>query len=82
MFHNLLKQPSERRLDEEALSRMDDEGGSDHPAVSPPEAPRKTAPGSKRYFIDHPVRTLLYELFVEPISELLQRLCCSHSRTL
>jgi hypothetical protein len=27
------RQPSERRLDEEALSRMDDEGGSNDPAV-------------------------------------------------
>jgi hypothetical protein len=40
------KQPSERRLDEEALSRMDDEGGSNDPAVKPPDAARKAAPGS------------------------------------
>ncbi len=39
------KQPSERRLDEEALSRMDDEGGSNDPAVNPPGAARM-APGS------------------------------------
>lgn len=39
-------QPTERRLDEEALSRMDDEGGSTKPAVDPPAAARKAAPGS------------------------------------
>jgi hypothetical protein len=35
------KQRSERHLDEEALSRMDDEGGSNDPAVNPPGAARK-----------------------------------------
>jgi hypothetical protein len=40
------KQPSERRLDEEALSRMDDEGGSNDPAVNPPDAEKTAAPGS------------------------------------
>jgi hypothetical protein len=30
------KQPSERRFDEEALSRMDDEGGANDPAVPRP----------------------------------------------
>jgi hypothetical protein len=39
------KRPTERRLDEEALSRMDDEGGSTEPAVNPPGAARKAAPG-------------------------------------
>jgi hypothetical protein len=34
------EQPRERRLDEEALSRMDDEGGSTEPAVNPPAATR------------------------------------------
>jgi hypothetical protein len=37
---NSPKQPTERRLDEEALSRMDDEGGSTEPAVNPPAAAR------------------------------------------
>jgi hypothetical protein len=40
------KQPSERRMDEEALSRMDDEGGSNDPAVNRSDAARKDAPGS------------------------------------
>jgi hypothetical protein len=40
------KQPSERRLDEEALLRMDDEGGSNNPAVNPPDQARKDAPDS------------------------------------
>jgi quercetin dioxygenase-like cupin family protein len=37
---------AEHRLDEEALLRMDDEGGSNDPAVNPPDAARKAAPGS------------------------------------
>jgi hypothetical protein len=36
-----VKQSSERRLDEEALSRMDDEGGSKDPAVNAPDAAGK-----------------------------------------
>jgi hypothetical protein len=32
------KQPTERRFDEEALSRMGDEGGSNDPAVNPRDA--------------------------------------------
>jgi hypothetical protein len=32
------KRVSEHRLDEEALARMDDEGGSNNPATSPPGA--------------------------------------------
>jgi hypothetical protein len=43
---NSRKHPTERCLDEEALSRMDDEGGSTEPAVNPPAAARKAAPGS------------------------------------
>jgi hypothetical protein len=40
------QQPSERHLDEEALLRMDDdEGGSNDPAVNPPDTARKAAPG-------------------------------------
>src|ERR1700751_323619 len=39
------KQPSERRFDEEALARMDDEGGSNDPAVNSPDAAKKAAPG-------------------------------------
>ena len=38
------QQPSERRLDEEALLRMDDEGGPNDPAVNPPDTARKAAP--------------------------------------
>jgi len=34
------KQASERRLDEEALARMDNEGGSNDPSVNPPSFPR------------------------------------------
>jgi hypothetical protein len=40
------KQPTERRLDQEALSRMDDEGGSNDPALSPPDAAGKAVPGN------------------------------------
>ena len=43
---NSPKQPTELRLDEEALSRMGDEGGSTEPAVNPPAAARKPVPGS------------------------------------
>jgi hypothetical protein len=38
------KQPSERRLDEEAVSRMDDEGGAPDAPVNPPGA-AKAGPG-------------------------------------
>ena len=38
--------PSERRLDEEAVSRMDDEGGANNPAMNPPGIATKAAPGS------------------------------------
>ena len=37
------KQPSEYRLDDEALSRMDDEGGS-NASMNPPDAAGKAAP--------------------------------------
>jgi len=40
------KRTTERRLEEEALSRMGDDGGSTEPAVNPPAAARKAAPGS------------------------------------
>ena len=40
------EQPSERHLDEEALSRMDDEGGSNDPVVNPPATATKAAHGS------------------------------------
>ena len=40
------KQPTERRLDQEALSRMDDEGGANDPALNPPDAAGKAAPGN------------------------------------
>jgi hypothetical protein len=40
------KQPSERRLDEEAVSRMDDEGGAPDAPVNPPGAAKKAGPGS------------------------------------
>jgi len=40
------KQPPERRLDEEAVSRMDDEGGAPDAAVNPPDAAKKVASGS------------------------------------
>src|ERR1022692_4948278 len=37
---------SQRRLDEEAVSRMDDEGGAPDAAVNPPGVARKASPGS------------------------------------
>lgn len=37
---------AQRHLDEEALSRMDDEGGAPDAVVNPPDAARKTGPGS------------------------------------
>jgi quercetin dioxygenase-like cupin family protein len=37
---------TQRHLDEEAVSRMDDEGGAPDVAVSPPSAARKAGPGS------------------------------------
>ena len=37
---------SQRHFDEEAVSRMDDEGGAPDPAVNPPGAARKVSPGS------------------------------------
>src|ERR1022692_4703173 len=37
---------TERRLDEEAVSRMDDEGGAPDAAVNPPGVARKASPGS------------------------------------
>jgi hypothetical protein len=40
------KQPSQRRLDEEAVSRMDDEGGAPDAALKPPGAAKKAGPGS------------------------------------
>jgi hypothetical protein len=42
---NSPEQPTERRFDEEALSRMDDEGGSSKLAVNPSAAARKAVPG-------------------------------------
>jgi len=42
---NSVKQPSECRLDEEALSRMDDEGGASDAPVNPPGTARKARPG-------------------------------------
>jgi len=42
---NSPEHPTERRLDEEALSRMDGEGGSTEPASNPPTAARKAASG-------------------------------------
>ena len=33
-----VKQPSERRIDEEAKARMDDEGGAQEPPADPPAA--------------------------------------------
>jgi quercetin dioxygenase-like cupin family protein len=38
--------PTELHLDEEALSRMDDEGGAPDASVNPPGAASKTGPGS------------------------------------
>jgi quercetin dioxygenase-like cupin family protein len=38
--------PAELHLDEEAVSRMDDEGGAPDTAVDPPVAARKARPGS------------------------------------
>ena len=38
--------PTQRHLDEEAVSRMDDEGGAPDAAVSPSGAARKAGPGS------------------------------------
>jgi hypothetical protein len=38
--------PSQRCLDDEALSRMDDEGGSNNPSVDRPDAAGEAAPGS------------------------------------
>ena len=38
--------PTQRHLDEEALSRMDDEGGASDAAVSRPARQRKTDPSS------------------------------------
>jgi hypothetical protein len=40
------KHPSERRMDEEALSRMDDEGGPNDPVVNLPNATGKVVSGS------------------------------------
>jgi quercetin dioxygenase-like cupin family protein len=37
---------AQRHLDEEALSRMEDEGGAPDAAVNPPDAARKAGPGS------------------------------------
>ena len=37
---------TQRHLDEEALSRMDDEGGSNNPGATPPGALRKGRPGN------------------------------------
>jgi quercetin dioxygenase-like cupin family protein len=37
---------TQRHLDEEAVARMDDEGGAPDAAVSPPSAARKAGPGS------------------------------------
>jgi hypothetical protein len=37
---------TQRDLDEEAVSRMDDEGGAPGATVSPPGAARKAVPGS------------------------------------
>jgi len=39
-------QPSQQSLDDDALSRMDDEGGSNHPSVNPSDAAGDSAPGS------------------------------------
>ena len=36
--------PTERRLDQEAVSRMDDEGGSTDPAANSPKPAEKVAP--------------------------------------
>lgn len=57
------QQPS---ADEETLSRMGDDGGLNEPLLNPPGATGEAASGSYRYFKDHPVRTLLHELFIEP----------------
>jgi hypothetical protein len=38
--------PTERRLDQEAVSRMDDEGGSTHPAANSPKPEEKVVPDS------------------------------------
>ena len=38
--------PTELHLDEEAVSRMDDEGGAPGATMSPPRAARKAFPGS------------------------------------
>jgi hypothetical protein len=40
-----IKQPSGRRLDKEAVSRMDDEGGTPDAAVNPPDAAGKAGLG-------------------------------------
>jgi hypothetical protein len=40
------KQPTERSLDQEAVSRMDDEGGSNDPALNPPDTAGKAVPGN------------------------------------
>jgi hypothetical protein len=39
-------QPSQQSLDDDALSRMDDEGGSNNPSVNPSDAAGDSAPGS------------------------------------
>lgn len=39
------KQPSERRMDDEAVSRMDDEGGTPDATVIPPGKVKKAASG-------------------------------------
>jgi hypothetical protein len=53
--------PTQRHLDEEALSRMDDEGGAPDAVVNPSGAEKKADPSIL-------VRGLLYELFVVPLS--------------
>ena len=52
------RRSSQRRLDEEALSRMDDDGGTPDAAGNPSGAIRKAGPGSSTYFIHPPGRAL------------------------
>jgi quercetin dioxygenase-like cupin family protein len=53
--------PTQRHLDEEALSRMDDEGGAPDAVVNPSGAEKKADPSIL-------VRGLLYELFIRALS--------------
>ncbi len=65
------------RRDEEASSRMGEEGCPNDGTARRQDTPELTAGytlvGRPNFLVEHPLRTLLYELFVEPFLRLLQR---------